>query len=507
MSKRPLSLPGLLEGGRKAAFLFLMAIALMEVLAQIAAAAALKSVLVGATSGWWAAIGLLLAGGLAAASTWARTVKGERFGLAYVNDVRIALAQQAIQVASGGGPGRFGTIAIRMTGDLTAVKDWANKGICGGSAGLFGLVGGLIAAYVAAGHGGLFAAMVGPALALLFLPLVFQPIEDRIRLRRRARGRLSSRIGNLLLSAPAYAAYGAQRRGISPLKRANEAVLTSSQRELGWSSLLYVPALMTLPSGAAVAVVLESYGVKMTDGVAGWAALLFALSLTALALGLLGTAVAQVAERNIAIARLKDLMRDANQTPSVAPSGHQRLRSGPALSLAVNGEVIVDAGAISSLSVDAADILLPMILEGRANVTVDGQSAASIETRDWARRVAYAGPRRPVPRGTIKQVLAAKRHASEANAQRALSLVGLEDLWDDRKYVLDPHRHDVTQSVTSRLGLARALSHSPRVLIIDDPTLLIDEAFMNRIVSHCGTREVSLILVAYATRSEFTQPE
>ncbi|NOX51972.1 MAG: hypothetical protein GXP16_15760 [Gammaproteobacteria bacterium] len=66
MTQHELELPGLFDGGRKTAFVGLMAIALGEVLAQVASAAMLKAVLIGVASGPVAALTLVVTGGFAA---------------------------------------------------------------------------------------------------------------------------------------------------------------------------------------------------------------------------------------------------------------------------------------------------------------------------------------------------------------------------------------------------------------------------------------------------------
>ena len=502
MASAPLHLPGLMEGGRKTALLYLMGLSLGEVLAQVAAAAALKSVLVGFSTGPLAATSLMITGLAAAVFAWGRTVFGERFGLSYVNDIRLQLARQAIAVASCGGPGQFGTIAIRMTGDLTAIKDWANKGICGGIAGCLGLIGGVFSAYIAAGYAGLITALAGPVLAILLLPLLYQGLQGRVRQRRKSKGRLSARIGHLLLSATPIAAYGAEQRAIRPIERVNRDVLSSTSHEVARSSLFQMPALLTLPLGAALAVILANYGLSPTDGVAGWAALLFAFSLTALALSLIGNAIVQLAERNIALARLHDLMGQANATVPSAPTGSQRLPPGPALSLSVHGETLAQAGETVFMPRANFEAVLPVILQGDASVCVDNHKANQIASVDWARRVAYAGALRPLPRGRIEQVLAAKRVASASRMKRALTVAGLpSDLLED-KAVLDPSSPALSPGMKARLQLARALSHRPRLLLLDDAALAQDTAIMAHLITFCEAQGVTLIVLTHSGHAQ-----
>jgi len=421
---------------------------------------------------------------------------GERFGHTYVNHVRRYLAHQAIAVAGAGGPGRFGTVAMRMTGDLTAVKDWANKGACGGVAGSFGLLGGLTAAWLAAGPAGLLATLAGPILAVLIFAACLRPLHDRVRTRRRDKGRLSAKIGDLLLGAAPSAAYAAEKRAIKPVKRAGEAVLESACRETALTTLMMVPALLTLPLGAAAAIILSGYGLSPTDGVAGWAALLFALTLVALSLSLLATAVVQIVERSIAVKRLHKLMHQARELPAATPRGTQRLKPGAAVALSVDGQPLLEAGALAVRPRNKINQQLPALLRGEAQVSMDGQPASEFYPADWARRIAYAGPMRPLKRGTLVQILAAKRNAGRAHAESALLVCGLDIEMIDSEEIIDPGSPDMSEWTLARLRLARALAHRPRALVIDDPWLLADNQLTARVMAHCLEANISLLMVS-----------
>lgn len=498
MPGEALRIPGLLEGRRKWRFRLLLAFTAGEVTAQVAATGALKALLVGATGGVSAAA-LLVATGLAAAGFgWARNVMGEQFGLDYVNDIRKRLARQAIAVASSGGSGRFGTIAIRMTGDLTALKDWANIGVCGGMAGLLGLVGAVCAALWTAGASGLVAALIGPALALVLCALLVRRLHGEVRERRRQKGRLSARIGDMLLGASASAAYGSQARAIRSVDLAGRAALDAQTRQVAVSSILQLPAMLTLPFGAAAAVLMTLAGLQPTGGVAGWAALLFALSLASLATSLLVGAVIQFVERRIARAKLEELMEMARELPPTAPQGDKRLRAGPGAALSVEDQLIVAAGDGVCLPRLFAEPLLDAILRGEPGVTLDGVAADRVYPIDWARRVAYAGPRRGLTRDRLSLALAARRRADPEALAEALAVAGLPAEWLAEDRLIDPQSPQLTAWSLARLRLARALAHRPRVLIIDDPWLSEDEALMRRVRDWCTARSVSRILVSDA---------
>lgn len=497
---RAVRIPQLLHRSRQRAFGLLVVVAVSEVVAQVAATGALKALLVGATGGHGAI--LLLGGtGLAAASlSWLRDVMGERVGLDYANHVRRALGRHALAVAGRGGPGRFGTVAIRMTGDLSALKDWARGGVCGGIAGTLGFAGAVLAAWWTAGVAGLAATVVGPLLALAGGAMLVTRLNAEVRERRKHKGRLSARIGDMLLGASASAAYASERRAIAKMDQAARDALTAQTRQVALESLMKLPALLTLPLGAAMAVLLQGYGLSPTGGVAGWAALLFALSLASLACSQLMGALIHFVERRIAMAKLVELAALANRISTAAPRGQVRFKNGRGVELSWRGAVLVESGGRRSLARHEAETWRDAVLFAEEGVTVDGLCATQVRDIDWARRVAYAGPARGLVRGPLHLVLAARRRASYESMQEALRLSGLPPEWVENNPLVDPQSPQLGEPVLARLRLARAVAHGPRVLIIDDPWLTEDCALMDRVHAWCAERQVSLIEIVAPLR-------
>lgn len=487
-----LRLPRLIEGRRQPSFALLLGVSVLEVGAQVAAAGVLKALLVGVTSGT-TAITLLIATGLGAAlCAWLREVLSERLGLDYVNHVRRALARHALAMASTGGPGRFGTIAIRMTGDLSALKDWANRGVCGGVAGLLGLAGAIYAAWWTAGWAGLSATLAGPALALGICIILTPLLLARIRERRKHRGRLSAKIGDMLLGASAAVSYGAEARIIRPVDKAGLEILDAQTRQVSVSALMRLPVLLTLPFGAAVAVYLSGLGYSPTGGVAGWAALLFSLSLAGLAVSHLVGALEQTMERRVAVAKLDELLDLVRGSAPAKPDTSMRLRTGPGLSLKAGSREIVGAGKQIEVCRQST-VWLEDVLSAAPTVSVGGKTADRIRAIDWPRRVAYAGPARGLHRGRLDDVLAAKRKAPARAIVEALQIVDLPGEWAEHPPMIDPQSPSFGASIQARLRLARALVHGPRILILDDPWLTVDRELIARVRAWCETRQVSFI--------------
>ncbi len=491
-----LTVPRFLEGGRKVAFLYLIAISIGEVFAQVLAAASVKAVVTGTSDGVYAAAALLLFGGVAAMLGWQRDLRGERLGLRYVNDLRQTLAHQAIAVSAGGGPGRFGTLAIRMNGDLNAIRDWANIGVCGGVAGLLGLVGAFSSGWLTAGLPGLLTCALAASIATIGIAIGIPGLRVMIAEHRRARGRLSARVGDVLLGAGAAAAFTAERRAIRPLRRAGKSVLDAAYRQTRRSGAILVPVFLTVPMGAAFVVLLESNGVAVVEQAGGWAALLFALGLTALALRHLADSAFQLVEHRIAARRIEELVDRANEMACDAPCGERRLPPGPGMDLKVGSARIVGAGETTVRPRDRSITeQLALIASFDRSVRVDGISVAEIYPLDRARRVAYVGPARPLLRGRLSRVLAAKRNPGHAVVREAIVVAGLEDLDLEADPLVDPWSTDVSEWTIARLRLVRALSHRPRVILVDDPWLSTDSDLLQRLTRHCWRGGTSLLTI------------
>ena len=485
--------PGLLDGGRRLALTQLVGLALAEAVGHVAVAAALKALLLDVVDGAAAAAWLLIAASAVFALFWARSVFAEAFGLGYANDVRHALAAQAIRAA--GGRGRLGTISIRMTGDLNALSLWADRGICGGVTAIATLGGALGAAWVAIGPHGLAAVLAGPVAAVALMFFLARPLEAAIRSRRAARGLLSAWSGDLVLGAPAAAAYSAEARFAGKIRTAGRQTVTAGVAEARLVALARGTALLALPVGASVLAASPQAVDAVLAGPAAWAGALFALSLAASSVRSLAGAFIAALERRVAMRKLIQLTDQAYAAPAAAPAGDERLPPGPGLSLSVDGALLAGAGGFTSIAREQAADWLARVRSGDEGVRVDDIEAGQVSGTDWARRVAYCGPGLPLPRGRLREILSAKRLAEEKTLGPVLKLVDLAPDQAELQGVIDPQKHPAGEALLSRLRLARALLHRPRLLIIDDPWISSELALAARLVRWAADRGVTLIMI------------
>lgn len=500
MMSENLSPPALWGGDRGRKFALLATFSLLESGAFVAMAAALKAILIGALLGWAAAGALAVTGLAAAGLLWARAVAGEAFGLSYAQAARDVLARQAVRAARG--RGRLGAVAVRMTSDLEALKLWGDRGLCGGLSALLGGVGAVLAGALIAGPVGAGVALIGPLLALGFCGVLAAPLTNAVRQRRRARGLLSAKTGDLVTHSGIFAAYGAEDRAVSPVVKKGEGLVTASLSEARWAQLLLMPAVASVPLGVAAVAAAAHLGWTTAISGGGWAGVLFTLGLAATATAGLTAAFRAWVEFRVARARLADLAAHANDAPAAAPQGEERLAPGPGLALSVDGTVIAPAGAFVRWDPDAAEALLARVRTGGPGVALGaGLGAVPAETisaSDWARRVAYVGPDHGLVRGRLPAVLAAKRPPSPEAMAEVLTLLGLpgeEDAWPR---MLDPSRSDWDERIWAKLRLARALAHRPRVVVIHDAWISQDRALLETLRAWAQERAVTVVLIAAA---------
>lgn len=469
-------IPKLLEGGRKAAFSALAALAAIEAGCQFASVWTIRQVVDGAVDQPFKIA--LLAGtfGTLGLAFWARSVLAEAIGQGYVNDVRTALARQSIESALG--RGRLGTVSVRMSADLLSLKNWADLGVCGGISGALTLAAGLAAAGLALGAGGVVAASAGPVVSLILAAVLTYPLSRAIRLRRRARGLLSARTGDGVLSARVAATYSAFKRFIGPVRRAGKKVADASIREQAIVQLLKASAVLTVPLG----VCLQALAPDGTPDAASWAALLFALGLCAAGTLSLSTAFAAFLEQRIARSKLVELEAQAQSAPRAAPDGQTRLRpSSAGAALRIDGVEILTAGQQLDMWRSEASAWLGRLRRGEDGVEIGGLRAQSIAARDWARRIAVVSAELPILRGMLTDVLAAQTAARQDRVVDCLAVVGLSADQRELSGLIDPYKDDVGEPILARLRLARALLHRPLIVTIDEASLFYDRELRRRI--------------------------
>ncbi len=492
MKLRGSDFPGVFEGGRKAAFLALAALTITETGAQLGAATALRHAISAhhlpatSTLPW-----LACASGALALSFWGRSVLAEWIGQNYVNDIRAGLAKQSVKSALG--RGRLGTIAVRMSADLNALKNWADIGICGGVSGLLTLAAGIVSAGQSAGYAGLIAASAGPSVTALLAALLARPLYRAIRRRRSARGLLSAKTGDGALSARVAAAFSAYQKFVRPIRRSGQKLAAASVHEQVIVKLLEASAIFTAPLGIAILIIAAG---ETQPAAAGWAGMLFALGFCAAGSAALVRSFEAILEQVIARRKLHDLGSQAQAAPSLAPAGENRLAADAREGLFVDGAELLAVGEQRTVPRASASDLLDRVMRGADGVKFGALDAASVSSRDWSRRIACVTPSIPLPRGYLAEVLAARRRPKASQIDACLAIAGLDRQRDGLAGMIDPWKSAISAPVRARLQLARALVHQPSVLILDDAWLFNDAPLQDRLSRWCREHDVSLLIVS-----------
>lgn len=469
--------PPYLGGGRKAAFLLLLLFVVLEAAAQVWTGYALTSVIRSPAGTTWPIATLILAFSTLAALFWARGVTAEWIGQDYVNDVRSGLAQQAVRSALG--RGRLGTITARMSADLAALKNWSDAGVCGAITGLLTLAAGLVSARMNVGIDGLMSSLVGPAVSLLLILVLWAPLRSRIRQRRAARGLLSARTGDAVFAARTAAVYAASERFARPIRRAGKRLIDISVKTLSLVQLLRASGAVTVPGGILLFVFLGERGRDVPAS--AWGGLIYSLGLCTSGVAILVLAAEALIERRVALRKLRELDAQAHEAPTLAPGGDVRIPRKPILPLSIDGRTLAKPGDVVQLSRSDFPGLVVRVMQGGAGVMLGELTSSRTDPRDWARRVAVVTESIPLPRGGVRAVVKSRGRPTRQQIKEAMSLAGIDPNDTGLPSVIDPQRHMIEPNLMSRLRLVRGLVAGPHALIIDEPWLVADEDLKRRL--------------------------
>lgn len=469
--------PPYLAGRRKAAFLFLILLAVSETGAQIWTGQALSAAIRATVDPALAILSLVAAVGLFACVFWMRSVLAEWIGQNYVNDVRAGLAHQA--VASAMGRGRLGTITARMSADLAALKNWSDAGVCGVVSGLLTFVAGLVSALTIAGINGLLSCLLGPAITLVLVAALYWPLSTQIRLRRAARGLLAARTGDAVFSTRTAAVYHVLGQLIRPIHKAGERLAKTSVSVQSKVQLLRASATAVLPCGVLAFIFLEAGSSVVSASV--WAGLMYALGLASAGVALLVLAVEALIERRIAIDKLRELDAQAREAPKIAPEGATRIPYRPILPLTVESQLLCPPGESVEISRLEHPRLVDRLMKGDAAVHLGDVPSPAADPRDWGRRVAIVSERIPLKRGGLREVVRVRGRPSQKLLEKALRVAGLDAEHSGLPSVIDPQKHLIEPRDFARLRLARALLSNPHAIVIDEPWLVSDSDLKVRV--------------------------
>jgi len=492
------NLPRIFTGRRKLCFFYLVALSVIEALALFSVAMLFRELLialhaVGPTGlPAWLPAALMSSAALIALTHWGTNSTAERLGMDYSNTLRLVLLRSCVTASQSLRPQRLGTSMARMMGDLAAVRDWVSRGIATSMIASATLLASFASLVSIDTQLALHLAIATLVLLLILTPLAAMRLHHLARELRRLRGRLSSRLGDLVLGASTVAYLGRYRGEARRVDTQSQALLQTSVARTRTLSLLTALTVIIVPASMAWVSLLLIRGHSLPMQQPGaWTTLLFTVSLLSASLTGLIRSLDQWISFRIARRRLLQLMQTARESLPSCP-GNQPLPRKPALpvdiraladpDIQINTPLHAPAGSTVAL-VGASGLgksqLLRSLLQTHndtSDISIADLNLVDIAPESLRKRVQWVTPELALMRGSLLRNL---RYAEPIKRQRlrhlcALCQLSIADRQAARDQRLDQAGNDLPSSLAARIRLARALASRPGVLLVDDAAFLYD---------------------------------
>jgi ATP-binding cassette, subfamily B, bacterial len=402
-----------------------------------------------------------------------------------------------------------GAMLLRFTGDLTMFRTWLSRGLARG------IVAGVV---LAAGVTVLVYLSVWMALVLVGVLLAASAISLSMgrRLRRltrwvrRKRSLLTSNIDEQLAALATVQAFGRTRGETQRLTRQNDSMTRTLIREARVRGLLrgiagastWLALVAVLAVGAS-----EVAAGRLTVG--GVVASLVAVRQMSSSVRNLGLAHDYWQRAQVSRRKIDDFLSSSSrplvpgQDPLRVRRGHVEWTGATVAGALDTVDAVAEAGqlvAIVGPTGAGKSTLLSVVarlteLDSGA-VFVDKQDVTSHDLRTMHRQIGIVAPDLPLMRGSIRRNLTYRRRSvSKDELIRQVMAWRLDEMLADQPHGLDSWLTEGGKNLSvgqrQRLVLARAWIGNPVILLLDEPTSMLDaegrELFRKMVARHAGT--------------------
>jgi len=164
-------------------------------------------------------------------------------------------------------------------------------------------------------------------------------------------------------------------------------------------------------------------------------------------------------------------------------------------------------GSTGSGKTTTVDIILGLLEPQKGSLSVDGQTITALNRRQWQRAIGYVPQHIYLADDSVAANIAFGVNVREIDQQaleRAAKIANLHDFVVNdlpQGYATTVGERGVRLSggQRQRIGIARALYHSPRVLILDEATSALDNLTEQAVMEavHNLGHEITIILIAH----------
>ncbi|MFZ5791692.1 MAG: ATP-binding cassette domain-containing protein [Pseudomonadota bacterium] len=406
---------------------------------------------------------------------------------------------------------RYGTMMVRLTGDLAALKNWVSLGIARLVVSAILLAATLIAiAWFSLPAAAIAAATLGLCVlaGLGATPALRRSVRDA----RFQRGRLANRLGDRLLAAATFRHLGRAKTERRQLRRDGRLLGRLLARRTARFFALRALAELILPITLAGFVAWLAWR-GGTLAPADMAALAVLLGQAAVAMRHAAIAWEYRLTFDQARARLKTILslkplRDPGvmELPDEGPARiactDMRLSDrGPAISLQLdrNDRVLLSGASGAGKSLLLA-VLARLVEPAAGHVEIDGRPIGHYSQRSLSRSVRLVSPLLPLVSGSIDHnIRLGRAPGSSVWVTEIVELCGLgrigAGLEPGCNWRVEDGGRNLPDGLRARILLARALASAPSVLLIDDPSFLVDAEAASALRAALVARPMTVIAV------------